>query len=103
MNLRRWPMLDDPWHPDHARVLARHRDAIAEHLERSDSYAGWVAARNEVERLSGRSWALRTRAAPYERLARALDNRKLAAHLHAQGGEGWAVFERILACERGLP
>jgi len=101
--LARWPLLDDAWHPDHAQVLARHRDAITEHLERSDSYANWLAARDDVERLSARSWDLRTRAAPYERLARALDNRKLAARLHAQGGESWAVFEQILACERGVP
>jgi hypothetical protein len=101
--LARWPVLDDPWHPDHARVLAHHRDAITEHLERSNTHADWLAARSEVDHLGARSWDLRQRAAPYERLARALDNKKLAARLHARGGEGWATFERILACERGLP
>ena len=101
--LARWPMLDDPWHPDHARVLARHRAAILEHLEQSDGYANWLAAREEVDRLGTRSWELRTRAAPYERLARAVESTRLAARLRARGGEGWATFERILACERGVP
>jgi hypothetical protein len=101
--LARWPLLDDPWHPDHARVLARHRTAITEHLERSTTYADWLAARSDVDHLVSRSWELRTRAAPYERLARAVESLELAARLHAQGGEGWATFERILACERSVP
>lgn len=101
--LARWPMLDDPWHPDQPRLLARHHDAIAGHLEQSESWAQWLAAREDVAHLDERSWDLRRSAAPYERLARALENRELAARLHAEGGEGWAVFERIARCERGLP
>jgi hypothetical protein len=84
-------------------VLARDRAAILEHLERSDGYANWLAAREDVDRLSAQSWELRERAAPYERLTRALDNKQLAARLEARGGEAWATFERILACERGVP
>ncbi len=101
--LARWPTLDDPWHPDQARVLERERGAIAEHLERSARYAAYLDARDEVERLGVRLWDLRRRSAPYERLSRALDNRALAGRLKAAGGESWAVFERILACERGVP
>ncbi len=101
--LARWPLLDDPWHPDQARLIARHRDAIAEHLERSSSWGQWLDARERVGDLDQRSWELRRRAAPYERLMRALENRQLAARLHARGGEDWATFERILACERGTP
>lgn len=101
--LARWPVLDDPWHPDHARLLARDREAIVEHIERSQSYGDWIAGRDEVDRLTGRSWELRQRAAPYERMSRALESKKLAGRLRAQGGEGWAMFERILACERGVP
>lgn len=101
--LARWPMLDDPWHPDHTRVLQREHDAIEQHLQRSSSYADYLAAREQVDHLGQRVWDLRQRAAPYERLTRALDNRRLAARLHAQGGEDWAVFEQILSCERGRP
>lgn len=101
--LARWPVLDDPWHPEQPRVLQAHHDAIAAHLRRSSSYLAYLRAREDVEQLSQRSWALRDRAAPYERLTRALDNRKLAARLHARGGEGWATYERILRCERGVP
>ncbi len=38
---------------------------------------------------------------PYERLSRALETKQLAGRLRAQGGDGWATLERILACERG--
>lgn len=99
--LARWPVLDDPWHPEHARTLARHRESIRAHVERTPSYAAWLAARAEVERLTTRSWELRQRAAPYERLSRALETKQLAERLRAQGGDGWATLERILACERG--
>jgi hypothetical protein len=101
--LARWPVLDDPWHPDHARLLVRDREAIVEHIERSPSYGDWIAARDEIDRLTGRSWELRQRAAPYERMSRALESKKLAGRLRAKGGEDWAMFEQILACERGVP
>lgn len=101
--LARWPVLDDPWHPDQPRILRAHHDAIAAHLQRSKSYGAYGRAREHVGRLSQRSWELRERAAPYERLTRALDNRKLAARLRAKGGEDWATFERILGCERSVP
>ncbi len=101
--LARWPMLDDPWHPDHPQVLRTHREAIAAHLERSPSYEAYLDARRRVDHLGQRGWELRETAAPYERLTRALDNRTLAGRLRARGGEDWATFERILACERGRP
>lgn len=101
--LARWPVLDDPWHPDHHRVLQREHDAIERHLARSDAFADYLAARERVDQLGQRTWDLRRKAAPYERLVRALDNRQLAARLRARGGEGWAVYERILGCERGVP
>lgn len=101
--LARWPVLDDPWHPDHRDVVDRHHDAIAEHLERSPSYAAYVEARREVDRLGQRLWELRRSSAPYERLSRALDNRTLARRLRAAGGEAWATYDRILRCERGRP
>ncbi len=99
--LARWPVLDDPWHPAQAELLRTERRSIVEHLETSERYAAYQTARREVDRLGQRLWDLRERSAPYERLTRALDNRRLAARLHARGGADWATFERILACERG--
>ncbi|MEX1367788.1 MAG: hypothetical protein AB1Z98_31960, partial [Nannocystaceae bacterium] len=99
--LARWPVLDDPWHPDQPALIREQRDAIAEHLEGSSSYAEYLAARSELDRLGQRLWELRRQSAPYERLTRALDNRTLARRLRAAGGQPWATYERILACERG--
>lgn len=101
--LARWPVLDDPWHPEQPRVIATHREAIAGHLEQSDSYAQYLDARAAVDGLHQRLWDTRRSAAPYERLTRALDNRKLARRLHAKGGDDWSTYERMLACERFVP
>lgn len=101
--LARWPVLDDPWHPDQPRVIETQRVAIGRHLETSASYVAYLGARQEVDRLLARLWELRLQAAPYERLTRALDNRKLAARLAAAGGEPWTTYERLLACERTVP
>lgn len=98
--LARWPVLDDPWHPEQPHVIAEQHDAIAEHLEHSPSYRDYLEIRGEVDHLSQRLWDLRRQSAPYERLTRALDNRLLAARLRAVGGPAWSTFERILACER---
>ena len=101
--LARWPVLDDPWHPEQPHVITEHHDAIAEHLDNSPSYRSYLEVRSEVDHLGQRLWDLRRQSAPYERLTRALDNRQLAGRLRAEGGPAWSTFERILACERSRP
>jgi hypothetical protein len=101
--LARWPVLDDPWHPDFAQTLRDHHDGIAHHLETSETYLDYLDARAAVDRESTALWDLRAEAAPYERLARAVLTRKLAARLHAQGGPAWERYEALLACERATP
>ncbi|MCB9751903.1 MAG: hypothetical protein H6713_18165 [Myxococcales bacterium] len=98
--LARWPVLDDPWHPDFEATLARHRDAIRRHLDRDPAYAEYLDARAEVDASHEAIAGLRQRAALHERLARALENRVLAGRLRARGGPEWTAYERLLACER---
>jgi hypothetical protein len=98
--LARWPVLDDPWHPDFAQTLARSEAAIRTYLDDSGSYAAYLAARDEVDRLGQQLWDARLAAAPYERLARAVETRQLAARLHGKGGADWAHYQKLLACER---
>lgn len=97
--LARWPVLDDPWHPEFATSLARNIDALREHFASAETYAAYVAARDEVDRLSTQIFDLRAKAAPYERLARSLEYRRRAARLAAQGGPEWERFERLRRCE----
>lgn len=101
--LARWPVLDDPWHPQFSTMLAGNIDAIREHFASADSYAAYGAAREEVDRISGEVFDLRANAAPYERLARALEYRRRAARLAAQGGPAWDRFELLRSCELRVP
>lgn len=101
--LARWPVLDDPWHPDFAATLAGERAAIAGWLATSASYAGYRAARGEGDGARAELAVEMARSAKLERLARALETRTLAGRLKARGGPDWAVYEQLLACERWVP
>jgi hypothetical protein len=98
--LARWPVLDDPWHPDFAAVFRRDREAMGEHLRSSQSYASYLATRDEAARIEGRLADLAVEAAPFERLVRALDNRTLARRLAAAGGPSFTTWQRLRTCER---
>ena len=98
--LARWPVLDDPWHPDFAETLQRDAAAIEAHLERSEAYADYLAARGKTDDAQRAVWDLRLEAAPVERLVRAQENRALAGRLKAKGGRDWAHYQTLLTCER---
>jgi len=101
--LARWPVLDDPWHPDFGATVLRDRGAIEQTLAHSKSYAAFRAARQALSEADDRLWEQRRAAAPLMRLVRTHENLALAGALAARGGEGWRVFTRLLACERSLP
>ena len=101
--LARWPVLDDPWHPDFAATLARERAAIGGWLAASEGYAGYHAARAEGDAARDELAAAMARSAKLERLVRALETRELAGRLQVRGGADWAAYERLLACERWVP
>ncbi len=100
--LGRWPVLDDPWHPDFAAMLSANRAALASHLEVDPSYRMYLDARGEVDRIQVEISDLRGEAARYERLARAIETRSLAGHLAAVGGADWRHYRALLSCERGF-
>ncbi len=101
--LARWPVLDDPWHPSFGAQLASNIDAIREHFDTSPTYRTYLEARAEADGLSTEVFDLRAKAAPYERLARALEYRQRARRLAAVGGEDWEFFEALRACEASAP
>lgn len=101
--LARWPVLDDPWHPDFAGTLARERERISGWLAASEAYAGYLAARGEGDAARAELAVGMARSAKLERLARALETRTLAGRLKARAGPDWATYERLLACERWVP
>ena len=101
--LGRWPVLDDPWHPDFATMLEDDRAAIASHLEVDATYRAYLHARGEADRIQIEIGDLRGEAARYERLARAIETLALAGRLAARGGADWDHYAELLACERSLP
>ncbi|WP_434420510.1 hypothetical protein [Nannocystis pusilla] len=101
--LARFPVLDDPWHPDFAPTLAGHRAQIEALLAESALYATFRAAQDEVAAAQAEVAELLARSARLERLLRALRVRLLAGRLKARGGSAWARYEALLACERGQP
>ncbi|HWB74784.1 MAG TPA: hypothetical protein VG755_07505, partial [Nannocystaceae bacterium] len=101
--LAKWPVLDDPWHPEFSAVFRRDREAIGKQLEGSSSYAEYLAAQGELAKIETRLADLAVEAAPFERLVRALDNRTLARRLTAAGGPALATWQRLRSCERLPP
>lgn len=101
--LARFPVLDDPWHPDFAPTLAAHRPQIEALLAESASYAAFRAAQDEVGAAQAEVAELLARSARLERLLRAFRVRALAGRLKARGGPAWTRYEALLGCERGQP
>jgi hypothetical protein len=101
--LARWPVLDDPWHPDFAATLAAGRAAISAHLASSEAYAAFVAARADGDAAQAELAAAMGRSARLERLVRAHETLRLAGRLKARGGADWRTYEALLACERWVP
>jgi hypothetical protein len=101
--LERWPVLDDPWHPEFRRTFEDERDAIERHLTDSSAYAQYLAAREAVDRQSAAMADLRVEAAPLERVARAAETIELANALAGRGGSGWDRYVALLECERAVP
>lgn len=99
--LHRWPVLDDPWHPDFQVTFAAEHDAIAAHLGTSALALRERELDADRERMAEEHDDLLVEAAPLERLARALETLDLAARLQAEGGRLWLRYLAFLACERG--
>jgi len=101
--LARWPVLDDPWHPEFAAMIASEGPKIAAALTSSEPYAEYLAAGAELVAARDEHAELLARGAKLERLARALETRTLAGVVRRRGGADWQTYESLLACERWVP
>lgn len=101
--LARWPVLDDPWHPEFAAMLASEGPAISAALASSGPYGEFLAAGDELAKIRDEQAELMARSAKLERLVRALETRRLAGALAGRGGADWRSYEALLACERWVP
>lgn len=101
--LNRWPVLDDPWHPDYPAMLTKEGRAISGYLSTSPLYLAFHGALNNHDAATGAWDEILRRRAPYARLVRALNTVAWAGQLKALGGLGWARYQEILECERWAP
>jgi hypothetical protein len=99
--LERWPVLDDPWHPDFESTLRRDGKAIRSFIRDGRQGFRYRAARDDLDDAYEEIDRLRLRASRVGRLVRAHETRRLAGLLHAAGGEAWEYYRRLLECERG--
>ena len=98
--LERWPMLDDPWHPEHARVVATEEQEIRRWLDHSDEAVVYGEAQRLLNQELDRNDDLRVQTNLRRRVVEALDTLAFARAVHAQLPDEWEVFERLRACER---
>lgn len=101
--LARWPVLDDPFHPDFAGMLAEHREAIEQTLTASPEARQRAAAKDRTAPLYERLAALMIEEARVSRLERAYQTLHRAAALVKKGGPSASYYASLLACERGQP
>jgi hypothetical protein len=99
--LERWPTIDDPWHREFDALLASDGGAIEAFLESTPEGVAHRSVEDELDRLYRATDELLVQRARVHRLVRVEENLELASHLRARGGEGWARFEALRACENG--
>lgn len=101
--LERWPVLDDPFHPDFERTFEQSRAPLEALLDTSPAARTRDKADDEVRALYARLDPLAVEEARVLRLLRAYESSHKAAALHARGGPAARYYEQLLACERGAP
>ena len=99
--LGRWPVLDDPWHPEFAAQYADNRDAIARAMRDGATAQRYARLRGEHHGRGLAYDAAKVAAARARVLARAWDTVARAAQLRRQGGEPWQRYRALVRCERG--
>ena len=101
--LNRWPVLNDPWHPDYASLIRRSGQEISRFLAASTLYTQYLHALSAHDSAASDLDELMRRQAPYARLVRAMDTLSWAGQLKALGGPGWTRYLELLVCERWVP
>lgn len=97
--LGRWPVLDDPWHPLWATTIAEHHDEIAAFLASAPEIVALKEAMEATDRAAGTRSQLEVERAPFDRLLRAFETKRLASALSARGGPDWDRYVALHDCE----
>lgn len=101
--LSRWPVLDDPFHPDFVSTIERERGAIERYLATSPTVQRYVEADDELSAMGSVDLAMRLELSLLRRLEQAYETIELATRLRAQGGPEWERYQALRACEWSAP
>lgn len=101
--LERWPVLDDPFHPDFAATFEQNRDAIMQALTDTKEARARALMMGRVQALDDELGLVGLEEARVLRLSRAYETLHKAAALMKKGGPAAQHYARLLACERGAP
>ncbi len=101
--LERFPILDDPWHPEFQATLAANRRAIETILARSPNAVAYAEAERRVSELGAEVDAARIRLARAERLVAAYHHRARAAAMRRRDPTAFARYVAMRRCERWAP
>lgn len=99
--LERWPILDDPWHPEFEETLRSHGQEIDALLTDSAVARLYRAASEELDEAIATSDAIEVERSRVTVLVRAYENLALSGAVHEAGGEDLRVYRQLRACERG--
>lgn len=99
--LSRWPVLDDPFHPDFADTVTRERAAIERYFDTSPTVRRYVEADEELSAMASVDLSMRLELSLLRRLEQAYETIELATRLSAQGGPAWERYLALRACEWG--
>jgi hypothetical protein len=101
--LERWPVLDDPFHPDFEAAFRENRTAIEQLLAASREARDRARADQRARALYDELDAVAVQEARVLRLARAYETLHKAAALRKRGGPAARYYATLLACERATP
>jgi hypothetical protein len=101
--LERWPMLDDPFHPDFDVTFRQNRAAIERVLTRSPQALARAEASEPLQDLYERLGHLEVEEARVLRVRRAYETLHKASALLRKGGAAAKYYSSLLACERAAP
>jgi len=101
--LERWPVLDDPYHPDYQATIEQHRAAIARFIARARTARSFRRRDQVADEQRQKLDEVEIEAALVARLVRAHQTLELAGRLRAHGGPAWQQYLRLLDCERSVP
>jgi hypothetical protein len=101
--LSRWPVLDDPFHPDFEATLRDESDSIERFLDTASGSAELELSNQRIDALAARIESLELELALLHRWEEARETIELARRLRSAAGPEWTRYERMRACEDGTP